>query len=79
MARHKNRAGQLLTSGACKRGDHGKECDEFLAMFEEDLEPMTCHCECHPDDGCVPTIKRRPHKSRICGSCHLDHPEGTEC
>jgi len=75
---HKNRAGALLISYDCKQSRHGDECGKDMREMGID-SPIHCHCICHPDDGCVPTIRRRPKRVRICSKCYLDHPEGTEC
>jgi hypothetical protein len=70
MAAHKNRAGQLLTSYACKSGDHGIACDRALAECDD---VIVCHCSCHPDDGCTPTIRRTRVKVPTCSQCFLQH------
>ncbi len=75
MAAHKNRTGQLIVSWHCKTGN----CDACDPELGELGGVIVCHHSCHADDGCVPTIRRKPQRRRICTSCNLDHPEGTEC
>jgi hypothetical protein len=75
MTAHKRRSGDLIVSYDCKQGRHETECQEWLRLAGLE-DPIHCHCKCHPDDGCVPTIRRKTRRNPVCTSCYLTHPEG---
>jgi hypothetical protein len=80
MTAHKNRAGYVLVSYACKQGDHGTKCDEFLSIG---LNAIVCHCDCHGPCGNAACEKREPQRKirnkQICPNCHEQLPLAGTC
>jgi len=75
MSAHKNRAGYVLISYSCKQGEHGAECNRFVADAED---AIVCHCDCHGPCGNPSCEKREPQRKiqnkRICGTCYEQLP-----
>jgi len=79
MTAHKNRAGYVIVSYSCKQGEHGAECNEFVAVG---LNAIVCHCDCHPSCGNLACEKREPQRrvrNKICPTCQEQLPLTGTC